>query len=175
MRATGHSPFATLLHSPHVPSRALLHLPELRRRHGRWQGKCEACGEWNTITEEGAALARPPTGRAPRKGRIFTLEALTGETHDAPRLATGIDEFDRVCGGGFVPGSALLIGGDPGVGKSTLLLRSAPALARRGARPSTSPARRPWRRCGCAPSAWAWRTRRSRSPPNLGEDIVATL
>jgi DNA repair protein RadA/Sms len=103
--------------------------------YGRWQGKCDACGEWNTIAEEGAALARPSMpGRAPRKGRKFTLEPLTGETHDAPRLASGVAEFDRVTGGGFVRGSVLLLGGDPGIGKSTLLLEVAAALARAGHR-----------------------------------------
>jgi DNA repair protein RadA/Sms len=103
--------------------------------YGRWQGKCEACGEWNTIAEEGAALARPAMpGRAPRKGRKFALEPLTGETHDAPRLASGVAEFDRVTGGGLVRGSVLLLGGDPGIGKSTLLLEVAAALARGGHR-----------------------------------------
>jgi DNA repair protein RadA/Sms len=103
--------------------------------YGRWQGKCEACGEWNTIAEEGAALARPAMpGRAPRKGRKFVLEPLTGETHDAPRLASGVVEFDRVTGGGLVRGSVLLLGGDPGIGKSTLLLEVAAALARAGHR-----------------------------------------
>jgi DNA repair protein RadA/Sms len=103
--------------------------------YGRWQGKCDACGEWNTIAEEGAALARPAMpGRAPRKGRKFALEPLTGQTHDAPRLACGLAEFDRVTGGGFVRGSVLLLGGDPGIGKSTLLLEVAAALARAGHR-----------------------------------------
>src|SRR3984957_2416773 len=103
--------------------------------YGRWQGKCDACSEWNTITEEGAALTRPTLpGRAPRKGRRFALEPLTGETQDAPRLACGVGEFDRVTGGGFVRGSVLLLGGDPGIGKSTLLLEVAAALARAGHR-----------------------------------------
>jgi DNA repair protein RadA/Sms len=102
---------------------------------GRWQGKCDACGEWNTIAEENAATARPQgPGRAPRKGRLFTLEPLAGETHDAPRLASGIAEFDRVTGGGFVRGSVLLLGGDPGIGKSTLLIQVAATLARAGER-----------------------------------------
>src|SRR5882672_666675 len=103
--------------------------------YGRWQGKCEACGEWNTIVEEGAAAARPQMpGRAPRKGRLFALEPLAGETHDAPRLASGVAEFDRVTGGGFVRGSVLLLGGDPGIGKSTLLIQVAATLARAGHR-----------------------------------------
>src|SRR6478752_7007988 len=103
--------------------------------YGRWQGKCDACGEWNTIAEENAASARPQMpGRAPRKGRAFAPEALAGATHDAPRLASGIAEFDRVTGGGFVRGSVLLLGGDPGIGKSTLLIQATAALARAGHR-----------------------------------------
>ena len=103
--------------------------------YSRWQGKCDACGEWNTIAEETAATARPAMpGRPPRKGRLFALEPLTGETHDAPRLPCGIAEFDRVTGGGFVRGSVLLLGGDPGIGKSTLLIQVAAAIARAGHR-----------------------------------------
>jgi DNA repair protein RadA/Sms len=103
--------------------------------YGRWQGKCDACGEWNTIAEESAATARPQMpGRAPRKGRLFALEPLAGTAHDAPRLAAGLAEFDRVTGGGFVRGSVLLLGGDPGIGKSTLLIQVAAALARAGHR-----------------------------------------
>jgi DNA repair protein RadA/Sms len=102
---------------------------------GRWQGKCDACGEWNTIAEERATTARPPQpGRPPRKGRLFALEPLAGEAHEAPRLASGVAEFDRVTGGGFVRGSALLLGGDPGIGKSTLLIQVAATLARAGHR-----------------------------------------
>jgi len=103
--------------------------------YGRWQGKCDACGEWNTIAEESTATARPALpGRAPRKGRVFALEPLAGEAHDAPRLPSGMPEFDRVTGGGFVRGSVLLLGGDPGIGKSTLLIQVAAALARAGHR-----------------------------------------
>jgi DNA repair protein RadA/Sms len=104
--------------------------------YGRWQGKCEACGEWNTMTEEGAGVAARPAGpgRAPRKGRLFALEPLAGEAHDAPRLPSGLPELDRVTGGGFVRGSVLLVGGDPGIGKSTLLIQAAAALARSGHR-----------------------------------------
>jgi DNA repair protein RadA/Sms len=104
--------------------------------YGRWQGKCEACGEWNTIAEENAAaearLAGP--GRPARKGRPFALEPLAGEAHEAPRLPSGIAELDRVTGGGFVRGSVVLVGGDPGIGKSTLLIQTAAALARAGGR-----------------------------------------
>ena len=99
----------------------------------RWQGKCEACGEWNTMVEEGAE--RPPgPGRKAPKGRLFELQPLTGEAHDAPRLPSGIAELDRVTGGGFVRGSVLLMAGDPGIGKSTLLIQATAALARAGER-----------------------------------------
>src|SRR5216683_2361107 len=101
--------------------------------YGRWQGKCEACGEWNTISEESSARPQGP-GRAPRKGRPFALEPLAGAGRDAPRLASGLAEFDRVTGGGFVRGSVLLLGGDPGIGKSTLLIEAAATLARTGRR-----------------------------------------
>jgi DNA repair protein RadA/Sms len=99
----------------------------------RWQGKCEACGEWNTLSQEGGERPAGP-GRAPRKGRLFALEPLIGEAHDAPRLPSGIAEFDRVTGGGFVRGSVMLVGGDPGIGKSTLLIQAAGAMARAGHR-----------------------------------------
>jgi len=96
----------------------------------RWAGRCEACGGWNTFVEEGAAAP----ARSSRKGRLFVIEPLKGETRDAPRLASGIAEFDRVTGGGLVPGSVLLLGGDPGIGKSTLLIEVAAAYARHGQR-----------------------------------------
>jgi len=99
----------------------------------RWQGKCEACGEWNSLAEEGAERPMGP-GRKPHKGRLFKLEALAGEAHDAPRLPSGVAELDRVTGGGFVRGSVLLMAGDPGIGKSTLLIQATAALARAGHR-----------------------------------------
>jgi len=99
----------------------------------RWQGKCEACGEWNTLVQEGAERPAGP-GRKPGKGRLFALEALAGEAHDAPRLPSGVAELDRVTGGGFVRGSVLLMAGDPGIGKSTLLIQAAAAMARAGHR-----------------------------------------
>jgi DNA repair protein RadA/Sms len=100
---------------------------------GRWQGKCDSCGEWNTIAQENGSRAEGP-GRPARKGRAFELEPLAGESHDAPRLPSGIAELDRVTGGGFVRGSVLLVGGDPGIGKSTLLVQAAAALANAGHR-----------------------------------------
>lgn len=103
--------------------------------HARWVGKCEGCGVWNTIIEEDptAGIGGGP-GKTPKKGRPVALTTLSGETEDAPRIETGISELDRVTGGGFVRGSAVLIGGDPGIGKSTVLMQAAAALARRGNR-----------------------------------------
>ena len=102
----------------------------------KWGGRCDACGEWNTLVEEGdgTGIAGKLPGRAPRKGRKFALEALTGESNDAPRLPSGMPELDRVTGGGFVRGSVLLLGGDPGIGKSTLLIQAASALGALGHR-----------------------------------------
>jgi DNA repair protein RadA/Sms len=102
----------------------------------RWSGKCAACGEWNSIIEESATASSSPALVAIKggKGRLAAFETLSAETLDAPRLKTGIAELDRVLGGGLVPGSAVLVGGDPGIGKSTLLLQAAAELAQDGAR-----------------------------------------
>jgi DNA repair protein RadA/Sms len=105
--------------------------------HTQWSGKCDSCGEWNTIVEENlsAGIGGGPAGmRSSRKGRIVALTSLSGEIEDAPRIRSGIAELDRVTGGGFVRGSALLVGGDPGIGKSTLLMQAAAALATAGHR-----------------------------------------
>ena len=104
--------------------------------HNRWAGKCDSCGEWNTIVEDDPAggLGGAPASLAVRKGRPVALATLSGEIEEAPRVATRIAELDRVTGGGFVRGSAVLVGGDPGIGKSTLLMQAAAALARQGNR-----------------------------------------
>ena len=102
----------------------------------KWAGQCPACGAWNSLVEE--VQTRPPGGLAPargtRAGRSLAFEALAAETPAPPGIQTGVAEFDRVCGGGVVPGSALLLGGDPGVGKSTLLMQVMGHAARRGVR-----------------------------------------
>jgi DNA repair protein RadA/Sms len=100
----------------------------------RWQGKCEACGEWNTLVEESAIPAALTARHTARNRRVFALETLQGTTQQAPRVLSGIAELDRVTGGGFVKGSVLLVGGDPGIGKSTLLIQAAAALAKAGHR-----------------------------------------
>ena len=99
----------------------------------RWSGKCDGCGSWNTLVEENptAGIGASP-GKQMRKGTPVQLVSLAGENEQAPRIASGIEEFDRVTGGGFVKGSALLVGGDPGIGKSTLLMQASASLARQG-------------------------------------------
>lgn len=101
----------------------------------KWAGQCANCGEWNSIVEEGvAAPVSGARGARMPKGRPSRLVPLKGESPVPPRLKTGIEELDRVAGGGFVPGSGVLIGGDPGIGKSTLLTQAMALLANKGER-----------------------------------------
>ncbi len=95
--------------------------------HGKWAGRCEACGAWNSVVEEAEG---PAAGTA--RGRRLAFTNLSVDAPPAPRLSSGIAELDRVLGGGLVPGSAVLVGGDPGIGKSTLLLQMAARLGRAG-------------------------------------------
>jgi len=102
--------------------------------HAKWAGQCAACGAWNTLVDETAS--RPPGALTPRhsqRARGLVFEGLESLTPAPARIATGVAEFDRVCGGGVVPGSAMLLAGDPGVGKSTLLLQVCAHAARLGA------------------------------------------
>jgi DNA repair protein RadA/Sms len=101
----------------------------------KWQGRCGDCGAWNSFVEERAAEAAPGTAH----GHRYALPGSAGqgakryadiEASKADRIPTGIGEFDRVLGGGIVPGSLVLLGGEPGIGKSTLLLQVAAMFAR---------------------------------------------
>ena len=98
--------------------------------HRKWIGKCEACGGWNTIVEEAPLTTGPKSLGS--KGKSIPLTDLATTEAPTPRASSGIDELDRVLGGGLVPASAILVGGDPGIGKSTLLLQAAASFARRG-------------------------------------------
>ncbi|MGH6949017.1 MAG: DNA repair protein RadA [Kiloniellales bacterium] len=96
----------------------------------KWTGRCDACGEWNSLVEE--TLGGAPGGltrRGKAGGRRLEFVGLSGSEAEMMRLEVGIAELDRVLGGGLVPGSAVLVGGDPGIGKSTLLLQAASKLA----------------------------------------------
>ncbi|MBL8663110.1 MAG: AAA family ATPase, partial [Candidatus Odyssella sp.] len=99
--------------------------------HRKWSGKCDDCGAWNSIVEEAAGSEALPKSVA-GGGRKIDFVALSGASAEERRLVSGIGEFDRVAGGGLVPGSATLVGGDPGIGKSTLLLQVTAALAQQG-------------------------------------------
>ncbi len=101
----------------------------------KWSGRCDACGAWNSIEDDPGLSAAGPASKTigGKKGRAVQLSPLSGNEAPPPRRSSGIAEFDRVLGGGLVPGSAILVGGDPGIGKSTLLLQAAAAFARSGA------------------------------------------
>ena len=98
----------------------------------RWQGQCADCSEWNTLAEEAPATVFSAKHDLSAGGRAIRFEALDAPGELLVRQSTGLAEFDRALGGGLVPGSAVLMGGDPGIGKSTLLLQAAAALAARG-------------------------------------------
>ena len=98
----------------------------------RWAGQCADCKEWNTLAEEAAPVFTPFAAKQSLQsgGRRIAMESLADDVALPPRLSTGIVELDRALGGGLVPGSVTLIGGDPGIGKSTLLLQAAGKMAR---------------------------------------------
>ncbi len=102
--------------------------------HPKWQGRCDACGEWNTLVEEVAEPRGPGPAAKAAGGRRLEFVGLEGKSAPPARILTGIAELDRVLGGGFVPGSAVLVGGDPGIGKSTILLQAAARIAAAGRR-----------------------------------------
>jgi len=100
----------------------------------KWAGQCADCAEWNTMVEEGGVAITPFAAKHNLQsgGRAVSLVGLDSDIALPERAATGISELDRALGGGFVEGSATLIGGDPGIGKSTLLLQAAARLALKG-------------------------------------------
>jgi DNA repair protein RadA/Sms len=100
----------------------------------RWQGQCSDCSEWNSLVEDAGGVVTPFSAKHDLRtgGRAIQLVGLDTEVALPPRTSTGIAEFDRALGGGLVAGSATLIGGDPGIGKSTLLLQAAASIAARG-------------------------------------------
>lgn len=95
----------------------------------KWQGKCDACGEWNTIVEEKRASEEFSNISTKKPGNQIDFVSLNGESQTYKRLVTNLSEINRVSGGGLVPGSVILVGGDPGIGKSTLLLQICAGMA----------------------------------------------
>ncbi|MEM9059975.1 MAG: DNA repair protein RadA [Pseudomonadota bacterium] len=104
--------------------------------HRKWAGQCGSCGAWDTLDEDLGLSTAGPAAKAlgQAKGRTIQLSSLIGDEAPPARTESGIGELDRVLGGGLVPGSAILLGGDPGIGKSTLLLQAVAAFAARGAK-----------------------------------------
>jgi DNA repair protein RadA/Sms len=100
----------------------------------KWQGKCPTCGAWNSLSQEGSAIALAgPVGlKARKKANAAKIESLDHEEKPLQRIVSGISELDRAAGGGFAQGSAVLLSGEPGIGKSTLLLQAAAAIANQG-------------------------------------------
>ncbi len=142
----------------------------------KWQGQCPHCGAWNTLVETAAAPRADALPRGRRAARAPCAPLGSVDARDAPRFPTGIEEFDRVLGGGLVPGGVVLLGGDPGIGKSTLAAcRQRPPSALRSAR-FTSPGRNRWSRWRCVRSGWGWSMRRSALLAEVQlEAIVATI
>jgi DNA repair protein RadA/Sms len=101
--------------------------------HSKWSGRCDDCGQWNTISEDVPLTSGPKSkGLGAVRGKPIALGDLSTEEAPPPRTLSGLPELDRVLGGGLVPSSAVLVGGDPGIGKSTLLLQAAAAFAGQG-------------------------------------------
>ena len=98
----------------------------------RWQGQCADCAEWNTLVEDAPATVFSQKHDLSGGGRRLEFVSLSDPVEPPKRATTGLKEFDRALGGGLVPGAAILIGGDPGIGKSTLLLQTAGSIARKG-------------------------------------------
>ena len=99
----------------------------------KWQGQCPGCRAWNTLVEETVTPAKPGGGGGHGGGTVLRpVSIMEIETGDEQRMTSGIPELDRVLGGGIVSGSLMLVGGDPGIGKSTLLLQVCRNLAAEG-------------------------------------------
>ena len=100
--------------------------------HTKWTGQCDNCQAWNTLADHGPLSAGPSKTLGGKRGRAIALTDLATIEEAPPRTKAGVAELDRVLGGGLVQASALLVGGDPGIGKSTLLLQAAARFARNG-------------------------------------------
>lgn len=102
----------------------------------KWLGRCPGCGEWNTMVEEVEVVSKGPRGAFQHSETVSqkAMPILSVKSEEAPRIATELKELNRVLGGGVVPGSLVLVGGDPGIGKSTLLLQLSALLSNKGHR-----------------------------------------
>ena len=110
-----------------MPRRSAYRCAECGHEQPKWAGRCDVCGEWNTLVEEKTGRGTSDAGRGKRAAAAPAATTRIGDVDggESPRWKTGIAEFDFALGGGIVPGSMVLIGGEPGIGKSTLLLQIA--------------------------------------------------
>ncbi len=113
--------------------RRVFQCSQCRHEESKWSGRCPGCGEWNTMEEAviAAPVAAARAGLSSAAAPVRVTE-VSGRRGGEVRVSTGIGELDRVLGGGLVQGSLVLVGGDPGVGKSTLLLQALDGFARKG-------------------------------------------
>ncbi|WGT50908.1 DNA repair protein RadA [Thioclava nitratireducens] len=111
---------------------AIFRCAECGATHAKWSGRCDACGAWNSIHEEAPISTTSGSGMKGAKGKVIPLTALDTKETPPARVKSGMEELDRVLGGGLVAASAVLVGGDPGIGKSTLLLQATASFARKG-------------------------------------------
>ena len=141
--------------------------------HGKWQGQCSACGAWNTLSRVNITpIASASVGYAGVTAQARKLSEV--EAVEAQRIGTGFAELDRVLGGGFVPGSVVLIGGDPGAGKSTLLLQASTALAQHQG-VLTSPAKNPSSSWHCERSVCSYRWNTLSVAAETRAEVIAQL
>ena len=105
---------------------------ECNAQFTKWSGQCDACGAWNTLIDTGPLTIGPTKTLGKKRGELITLMDLDSEEKPPRRTQSGVVELDQVLGGGIVDASAILLGGDPGIGKSTLLLQAAARFARNG-------------------------------------------
>ena len=144
-----------------------------------WQGQCPGCGKWNTLEQVSAAATGGGGVRRARGGRRPTPRSRNRcgpvKTERSARLLTGIGELDRVLGGGLVPGSLVLLGGAPGIGKSTLAAMALANASAAGRRSSTSPAKSRRLRSAAAPRAGGGGARRAGAGRALARLVLATV
>lgn len=118
----------------------------------KWLGQCPMCKEWNSFVEECVTTSNTAAVKAAKEIRIVPLSEV--KTENEERVTTEIKELDRVLGGGIVPGSLILVGGDPGIGKSTLLLQVCQKLAKKDERFCTYQGKNRFARLNCVHRGW---------------------
>ncbi len=158
-----------MYHLPVKPPKTVFVCQECGGQQPKWVGRCPDCNAWNSLVEEQPAPETAPVAAGHRyslvSGGASAKLYSDIQTSDAPRIPSGIAEFDRVLGGGIVPGGLVLLGGEPGIGKSTLLLQVAAHVARTVGPVLYSSGRSRSTRSSSAASGSRWTVRRCTSSP----------